>query len=533
MSDGEDGVGERLILENKIEIAQWRRRIRGKRNRPNVALEALTSVTALHDAQKKKKRSKFSKHSKKSWPKIDIKEIEEHEEEQRFDERVGHKVESLEDKDLFVIEKDLENEDVEKEDKVKSTRPKGKQLIDSLSCFRNMHLRSAVPPALQDNKKKVDMSLKDWQKIDAKAEKKAATIAKTSEDVSQSEKKDERKKWTKPISIPKFYDLWTEPENKDQEKEIDDPEIKELEEHQKRAIKRHIKPRPSRLNKKPNLIPAVEPPEPGISYNPSLLDHQNLLKKVLDREITDQKKEKRFENKILKYFPKGAKGYHILQKNYTLEMLGDLGSSEDEKEEEKEKAPKAKKPKKMKKKKQSTQESAEETPTSKTTEENEELEKVSSADPKRKTRVERNREKRKRAENIARLRKGRQKRKEAQIDRLDRIQKAIEEREKILEQRRQRRAQKYAEALYKPPKYLKEVDPTYQFTEEISGSLRTLKPAGSLLADRYKSLRRRNVFGTSRIKDKDHIEPKIIRKKMWKTFKLTNRRYKTRVAGDR
>lgn len=44
------------------------------------------------------------------------------------------------------------------------------------------------------------------------------------------------------------------------------------------------------LNKKAK-VSAIESPHPGISYNPSFEDHQNLLKDVVDKELKIMKEE--------------------------------------------------------------------------------------------------------------------------------------------------------------------------------------------------------------------------------------------------
>lgn len=43
--------------------------------------------------------------------------------------------------------------------------------------------------------------------------------------------------------------------------------------------------------RKKSSLPAVEPPHPGMSYNPSFTDHQDLLKIVAEKEIKLIKEE--------------------------------------------------------------------------------------------------------------------------------------------------------------------------------------------------------------------------------------------------
>lgn len=48
---------------------------------------------------------------------------------------------------------------------------------------------------------------------------------------------------------------------------------------------------PIGVRKKKSVIPTVEFPHPGSSYNPSFKDHQDLLKIVVDQELEKQKEE--------------------------------------------------------------------------------------------------------------------------------------------------------------------------------------------------------------------------------------------------
>lgn len=61
---------------------------------------------------------------------------------------------------------------------------------------------------------------------------------------------------------------------------------------------------PISLRKKPSNIPAVEPPHPGMSYNPSFEDHQNLLHEVAQKEIELIKEEEHLNRVTTKMFRK-------------------------------------------------------------------------------------------------------------------------------------------------------------------------------------------------------------------------------------
>lgn len=61
---------------------------------------------------------------------------------------------------------------------------------------------------------------------------------------------------------------------------------------------------PESLHKKPSVLPAVNAPHPGTSYNPSFTDHQDLLAKVAADENKLIKEEKHLERVTNKMFRK-------------------------------------------------------------------------------------------------------------------------------------------------------------------------------------------------------------------------------------
>lgn len=52
---------------------------------------------------------------------------------------------------------------------------------------------------------------------------------------------------------------------------------------------------PPSISSRPNLIPGVKAPHPGMSYNPSLEDHQDLLQKVVAKEEAEKKQEEHLD----------------------------------------------------------------------------------------------------------------------------------------------------------------------------------------------------------------------------------------------
>lgn len=61
---------------------------------------------------------------------------------------------------------------------------------------------------------------------------------------------------------------------------------------------------PMTLVKKPSVLPAVEIPHPGTSYNPSFADHQDLLREVAAKQLKFEKEEAHLNRVTTKMFKK-------------------------------------------------------------------------------------------------------------------------------------------------------------------------------------------------------------------------------------
>lgn len=59
---------------------------------------------------------------------------------------------------------------------------------------------------------------------------------------------------------------------------------------------------PVSIQKKPTILPTIETPRGGMSYNPSLEDHQNLLKEIADKEETLIKRDQHLNRVTTKMF---------------------------------------------------------------------------------------------------------------------------------------------------------------------------------------------------------------------------------------
>ena len=63
-------------------------------------------------------------------------------------------------------------------------------------------------------------------------------------------------------------------------------------------IKKRVYSRPGTLKKKTTSLPAVEYPHPGMSYNPTFEDHQDLLLMARKIELSEIEKEEKLRRRL-------------------------------------------------------------------------------------------------------------------------------------------------------------------------------------------------------------------------------------------
>ncbi|XP_060114282.1 ribosome biogenesis protein NOP53 [Heteronotia binoei] len=266
-----------------------------------------------------------------------------------------------------------------------------------------------------------------------------------------------------------FYDIWSDSNPLDGV--LAGKDIWFLEQTKKQPVKR-----PARLLKTPSQLPAVEVIAPGGSYNPSFQAHQALLLQAHEIELKRQKAQEKLAGQLR--FP--AADEAPTQETIFQEQCEGLLEEDNSGNEEERGGPS--KP------------------------EGEEPQAGSGPAPplpaavagEKKTERQRKKEKeakrlraRERSEKAARLRR-------QEVFRLHSIRLQVKRWEaELLRRKRAREARREAEA-DKPKRLgkLKYEDPDLdlQLSSELAESLRTLKPEGSILKDRFKSLQKRNLI---------------------------------------
>nr|XP_035140235.1 ribosome biogenesis protein NOP53 isoform X1 [Callithrix jacchus] len=289
-----------------------------------------------------------------------------------------------------------------------------------------------------------------------------------------------------------FYDLWA-PDNP-----LDRPLVGQdeffLEQTKKKGVKR-----PPRLHTKPSRVPAVEVVPAGASYNPSFEDHQTLLSAAHEVELQRQKEAEKLERQLaLPAAEQAATQESTFQE--LCEGLLEESDGEGEPGQGQGKEPEAG--------------DADVCPT-----------------PARLAATEKKTEQQRRREKAARRLRAQQavlraaRLRHQELFRLRGIKAQVALRlAELARRRRQRQARREAEA--DKPRRLGRLkyqapDIDVQLSSELTDSLRTLKPEGNILRDRFKSFQRRNMIEPrERAKFKRKYKVKLVEKRAFREIQL-------------
>ncbi|KAM6111602.1 ribosome biogenesis protein NOP53 [Phoenicopterus ruber ruber] len=254
-----------------------------------------------------------------------------------------------------------------------------------------------------------------------------------------------------------FYDIWAA--DNPLERALAGQDAWFLQQTKKQRVKR-----PARLQAKPSQVPAVEVIAAGGSYNPTFEDHQALLLRAHEVEVRRKRAEDKVERQLR--IPAGAE-LPTAETVFQEQCEGLLEESGDEEDGEPPAEPEA-------------------APTT--------------AVPRRekKTEQQRRREKEARALAVRQRREKAARCRRQELFRLRSLRRQVTRWEAELLRRRQARLAKRRakDALPRRLGRLKYEDPSpeVQLSDELAESLRTLKPEGSVLRDRFKSLQKRSLI---------------------------------------
>lgn len=280
------------------------------------------------------------------------------------------------------------------------------------------------------------------------------------------------------------YDLWSEKEKTP----IGDVYVDFVEDFEKVRLSRIFKC-PSKPNsnvlKKPSLLPAVEEPHPGLSYNPNKDEHTDLLILIGEKK----KKEIRDKRKLNKRAKQGFDPKINVALENAKEMASGLFSGDEEEDKN---------------------EIDEQTDVLKTKD-------VIISDLKRiKSKKAKRNAIRERMDKIRSKRRKAKKRFETAFTKLKHFVKEAKLSEQKSKLRKQAKEQRKIDKLYRPARLGREkyTDPEPEFCleSELHGSLRKINTDGNLMMDRFKSLQRRNLIEHRRVQLRKRS--KVLRKRV-------------------
>ncbi|KAG0230488.1 hypothetical protein BGW42_000909 [Actinomortierella wolfii] len=404
-----------------------------------------------------------SRKGKKAWRKnVDINDIEVNLDELRAEERTtGGKVHQRPDELLFTL-------DTKGDSKTIKTLRKDRPLkMDEILAERSK------VPALTGRKKPASTApainpVKSNAKI-SKAERErllSLIRRKTSNSLFATTPKNlGRRGMTDAVKAAGTYDVWGEEPAKEEEMEEESEEEAETDFVKEVITKAPVKA-PATLKMKPKVaIPAVKESHPGASYNPTMQDHQDLLRIAHEEELKLLQEKEKLEAQLA--YPKELDEM-VPFDDRTGGLLEDTDEEEDEEEED-----------------ESGGED-EETGTKK---------KVKG----KKTKAERNRL----ARAQERLKKEQEMKKNKELlkqaNQVKEIMKTVEQEEAEAEKRRieneAKKEEKSRAGMKRVGKFNIPKEKTQvQLQEELAESLRQLKPEGNLLKDRFQSFVERNII---------------------------------------
>ncbi|KAL0972789.1 hypothetical protein UPYG_G00194780 [Umbra pygmaea] len=415
------------------------------------------------DNLKSGKRKRVNKNKKKNWNKYsDIQDVEEFLEDVRLQERaIGGLISKRTDESLFFVDTGEKKSvqpvpDIQKVKKSKSHPLKIDLILENDSLI----------PSPTDVLAQQLRNAKKLRQIAARADIREKKRFLNRRPVIKTPSKSKTDVPDRP-----YYNLWGEVAE-----DTADPYY--LEQTKKKRVKR-----PEKLSAMPSIIPAVEIIAPGGSYNPDFFAHQALLLEAHEVEVKREKDELKVNRQLAVKREDMATEETVFKE----QVQGLMEEDEEEEEEDDDDEVSARGSLQQEKKTEKER---------------------------RKVRANKIKEQQKQASKELTGRK-------QQLFQLRSIQAALKRQEQRTSERRSQRKAKQ-EAERSMPRRLGKLrfqaqDLEVQLSNEIPGSLRKLKPEGSVLTDRFKSMQKRNLIEPrNRAKFKRKLKVKYVEKRSFR-----------------
>ncbi|TMW53390.1 hypothetical protein DOY81_001512 [Sarcophaga bullata] len=428
----------------------------------------------MSEIQKKKR---ISKKNKSAWRKTDIKDVEEYLEEQRQEERIGT-FEDKTDQELFQVDvtptesnkkiltekqkrklnakKPMKSfQALENTSKVQDPIVKRNIIKNQKKAGRNIEEEVYNPKKPRDFQATKDR-LKTYAQVESKLKKKSSKIPDTQKD------------------------LWAEEDFRDKIPGLKDEKgwiSKELSVYHAQKLGLPVFKVHDSIRHRTTKAKNFEPPHPGISYNPSLQDHQDLISKVVDKEEKIIKEEKHLKRVTTLMFSK------VTPEQRDRQHLKEMSAGMDDEEEE-----------------QNDDNKGEETNGV-----DDEDAPYSTINPpvenKKKTKAVRNKELKQKELQKKLAEKKALKKQIADLNRIKSLKAEVLAEEEELNELKKKRKKTALKKKFEPKRLgrLKYVEPDQDLTmpDDLSGNVRNIKQESSLLVDRFKNFQKRNILPVS------------------------------------
>ncbi|CAH0677541.1 unnamed protein product [Spodoptera exigua] len=457
-----------------------------------------------------KKKKRVSKKNKKAWGKYsDIRDVEEFLEDQRLEERLG-KFEAKPDSELFVVDTAGDNDEVEDKKPLSHKLQKRAKLKELPKCFEVLLPTSKVqdPNAKRNHVNPIGFKPTALSKLKQKKLAEKGVFERKLQEAKKNRKlaRDKKRK-AKQVRQNFNKDLWGQdlPEAKGIPETLVDEFISpEAQLHNVLPTQR-LRPKPP-LAKTVVTRAAVEAPHPGVSYNPSFQEHQELLQQVGQHEMKMMKREAHLNRVTTGMFRRVTQ--QEKENQWREEMsaglpqphnpANDSGSETDN--EYKAVNPPVKNKKKDHKARRKQRERLEE-----------------------KERLKREKIDKKKITDLYKLRK---------------LQSSIQTREQKMAEERTKRAEKRAatEATALPALSAHKTpikEPDFVDPKQLSGDLRNVQSTTNLLRDRFESLQRRGALAASKVMMKKKRKLKSYFKPGHKVTEKDIEKYVNRNVGKK
>ncbi|XP_075158869.1 ribosome biogenesis protein NOP53 [Haematobia irritans] len=424
------------------------------------------------------KKKRISKKNKSAWRKTDINDVEEFLEEQRQEERIGS-FEEKTDQELFKIDV------TPTETKRKALTEKQKRKLNAKKSLRSLqsleNTSKVQDPIVKRNivkQKKAGRNIEEEvinptkpRHIQANQDR-AKTYAKVEEKIKKLSTK-----------IPDTNkDIWAEEDFRDKVPGLKDEKgwiSKELATYHAQNLGLPVFKVHDSIRHKTTKAKKFEPPHPGISYNPSLEDHQKLIADIVDKEEKIIKEEKHLKRVTTKMFskvtPEERDRQHLKEMSAGMDDEDNENANDDDDDE-------------------NMNDSGQNNENPYTTPN-------PPVENKKKSKTARNKELRQKELQKKLEAKKALKKQVADLNRIKSIKSEVLVEEEELKELMKRRKKTEFKKKFEPKRLgrlkYKEPDQDVTMPEELSGNVRNIKTQSSLLVDRFKNFQKRNILPVS------------------------------------